>query len=76
MSAYIFSSSLSSLDLQAVYYFRRAVELHKQLDTYAFLAAAGIYPSLTQTYTLEEITNAVQAGFGGEGEANIVRFLL
>ncbi|KAH8812051.1 ribonuclease T2-like protein [Xylogone sp. PMI_703] len=42
-------------------FFQTAVNLFKKLDTYAFLANAGITPSTTATYTKSQILAAVQA---------------
>ena len=45
-------------------YFTRAVGLFKTLPTYDWLAAAGIVPSSTQTYTLAAIQAALTAHHG------------
>ncbi|KAI0409653.1 ribonuclease T2-like protein [Xylaria palmicola] len=45
-------------------YFGRAVSLFQALPTYAWLAAAGIVPSSTQTYTLAAIQAALTAHHG------------
>ena len=45
-------------------YFTRAVSLFKSLPSYQWLAAAGIVPSTTKTYTLAEIQAALTAGYG------------
>jgi ribonuclease T2 len=50
--------------LEAVDFFVRTVELFKSLDTYAALAAAGITPSRTKTYTLRELQDALSAVTG------------
>lgn len=42
-----------------------AVNLYEKYPTFDFLGAHGIVPSLTQTYTFEEIDSALSAGFGG-----------
>ncbi len=45
-------------------YFFRAVSLFRTLPSYKWLAAAGIVPSTTQTYTLAQIQAALTAGYG------------
>lgn len=51
---------------QAVYdYFRIAMKLYHQLDTYKALEKHGIVPSETKTYTREEISKALNEGFDG-----------
>ncbi|GAA6008164.1 hypothetical protein JCM10207_007050 [Rhodosporidiobolus poonsookiae] len=40
---------------EAVDYFERAIDEHKKLPTYDWLAAAGIVPSADKTYTLAEL---------------------
>ncbi|TGJ82469.1 hypothetical protein E0Z10_g6307 [Xylaria hypoxylon] len=45
-------------------YFTRAVSLFRTLPTYDWLAAAGIVPSSTQTYTLAAIQNVLTAHHG------------
>ncbi|KAL9121497.1 MAG: hypothetical protein Q9187_001942 [Circinaria calcarea] len=45
-------------------YFNITVNLFKGLDSYAFLAAAGIVPSMTQTYTFAQIQAALTAPRG------------
>jgi ribonuclease T2 len=45
-------------------YLRIATELHKTLPTYTYLAAAGITPSASKTYTKAEIQAALDKGFG------------
>ncbi|KAK5635475.1 hypothetical protein RRF57_011187 [Xylaria bambusicola] len=47
-------------------YFTRAVDLFKSLPTYDWLAAAGIVPSSTATYTLAAIQAALTAHHGHE----------
>jgi Ribonuclease T2 family len=49
---------------EAVIFFRRVVELFKQLPTYDWLASQGITPSESQTYTLSELTRALKAASG------------
>ncbi|KAG9240641.1 ribonuclease T2-like protein [Calycina marina] len=44
----------------------RAVDVFKRLDTYKALAAAGILPSTTKTYTSAEIQTALKALTGSE----------
>lgn len=50
---------------EVVDYFRKTVELFKSLDSYKFLAMAGIVPSTTQTYTAEQIEQALGRFRGG-----------
>ena len=54
----------------ALAYFRKTVETHKTLSSYASLASAGILPSLTQTYTLEQIQAALTKEHGFEVNVN------
>ncbi|KAK3062933.1 hypothetical protein LTS18_003077 [Coniosporium uncinatum] len=49
---------------EAADFFDKAVELFKQLPSYDWLAAAGISPSTTKTYTSSAITAALKAQFG------------
>ncbi|KAH8599738.1 ribonuclease T2-like protein [Bisporella sp. PMI_857] len=49
---------------EVVDYFQTAVDLFKTLDSYAWLAAAGIVPSSTATYTSAAIQAALKKGFG------------
>ena len=51
---------------EVVYYFRRAVEIHKTLNSYDVLAAAGIVPSFDKTYALKDMQAAVKAQHGFE----------
>lgn len=44
---------------EVVAYFQKTVDLFKTLDSYAFLAAKGITPSLTQTYKSNNIEEAL-----------------
>ncbi len=44
---------------EVVDYFQRTVDLFKSLDSYKFLAAEGILPSSTKTYTAVEIQHAL-----------------
>ena len=50
---------------EVVDYFQKTVDLFKTLDTYAFLAFAGIVPSTTKTYTLADVQKAVGRFRGG-----------
>jgi ribonuclease T2 len=51
---------------QNVYdFYRIAVELYNNLDTYSFLVAEGIVPSTSQTYTKDQIQSALNKHFGG-----------
>ena len=45
-------------------YFNSAVKLFKDLDTYKTLAAAGIHPSSTNTYSLAQLRNTLRAKQG------------
>ncbi|MCJ1231190.1 ribonuclease T2-like [Toensbergia leucococca] len=49
---------------EVVDFFHRTVELFKTLDTYKFLAMAGIYPSTTTTYTFNQIQSALRQARG------------
>ncbi|OWP04350.1 ribonuclease T [Marssonina coronariae] len=49
---------------EVVDYFQSAVNLYKKIDSYKFLAEAGIFPSATKTYTASEISEALKRGFG------------
>ncbi|KAI0001565.1 ribonuclease T2-like protein [Russula vinacea] len=49
---------------EAVVFFQRVVELFKKLPTYDWLAAQGITPSESQTYTLSELTDALKSASG------------
>ncbi|EKM61623.1 uncharacterized protein PHACADRAFT_248331 [Phanerochaete carnosa HHB-10118-sp] len=49
---------------EAVAFFNTVVGLFQTLPTYDWLASAGITPSATKTYTLSEITNAIQSAHG------------
>ncbi|CED84786.1 Ribonuclease, T2 family [Phaffia rhodozyma] len=51
--------------IDAVYYFKRAVQVYQTLPSYDWLAAAGIVPSLDKTYTLAEITQVLETQHGG-----------
>lgn len=55
---------------EVVYYFRRAVELHRTLNSYDVLTAAGIVPSFNATYTLAQIQAAIKAEHGYEINVN------
>ncbi|KAG8965755.1 ribonuclease T2-like [Tulasnella sp. 419] len=54
----------SKTGLDAANYFQATIDLFKTLDTYSTLAAAGIYPSSSTTFTLSQLTTAVKAKFG------------
>ena len=54
----------------AVSYFRKTVATHKTLLTHETLASAGILPSLTQTYTLEQVQGALEKQHGGGVNVN------
>jgi len=54
-------SCVESTGQAVVYYFTSAVDLFRALPTYDWLAAAGITPSRTATYTRNEILRALQA---------------
>ena len=58
------SICVDSTDQAIVYYFNATVELFKNLPTYDWLAAAGITPSSTATYTRKEIVSALRARYG------------
>ncbi|KAJ5674126.1 hypothetical protein N7462_009565 [Penicillium macrosclerotiorum] len=45
-------------------YFDKSAELFRQLPSYEFLEAAGILPSQTQTYALEDIEDALERSHG------------
>ncbi|KAF7318650.1 RNase Gf29 [Mycena chlorophos] len=49
---------------EAVAFFSDVVNLFQTLPTYTWLANAGITPSDSKTYTLEELTSALQSGAG------------
>ncbi|RAK84712.1 Ribonuclease T2 precursor (RNase T2) [Aspergillus tubingensis] len=51
---------------EVVDYFDRTVEVFRTLPTYETLAKAGITPSYTQTYTRDEIVNALSKAHGAE----------
>lgn len=53
-----------------VSYFERSVEFFKALPAYDWLAEAGIVPSIEKTYTLAEITQALEAKHGGGVNVN------
>ena len=44
---------------EVVDFFQKTLQLFSALDTYAFLAAAGIEPSAAKTYTYAEIRTAL-----------------
>ncbi|KAH9964278.1 base non-specific acid ribonuclease [Russula dissimulans] len=49
---------------EAVAFFKQVVALFKTLPTYQWLREQGITPSHTRTYTLEELTDALQTASG------------
>ncbi|KAI9875205.1 MAG: ribonuclease T2-like [Pleopsidium flavum] len=49
---------------EVVDFFQKTVDLFKGLDSYQFLAVAGIYPSTDKTYTSDEIQAALSAPRG------------
>lgn len=49
---------------EAVIFFRRVVELFRQLPTYEWLASQGITPSESQTYALSDLIGALKAASG------------
>ncbi|KAK7217691.1 hypothetical protein V2G26_005694 [Clonostachys chloroleuca] len=51
---------------EVVDYFKRAVKVDRTLPTYKWLAAAGIVPSTSKTYTLAEIQAALSKNHGYE----------
>lgn len=51
---------------EVVDYYERTIELFKSLPTYDWLAAEGIVPSASQTYTLEQLQTAARKHFGYE----------
>lgn len=48
----------------AVNFFEKTVEIWSQLDTFQFLASAGIYPTVTRQYKLGDIEAALQKAHG------------
>ncbi|KAI5965576.1 RBT7 [Candida pseudojiufengensis] len=48
-----------------VNFYKKTVEVWSQLDTYEFLAAAGIYPTTTRQYKLADIEKALAEAHGG-----------
>ena len=57
-------------DQELVIYFQKAVGLFQTLPTYEWLAADGIYPSLTKTYTLAQMESALTNAYGHEVNVN------
>ncbi|KAF8249697.1 ribonuclease T2 [Wilcoxina mikolae CBS 423.85] len=49
---------------ELVDYMQQAVNLHKERDSYSWLNACGITPSLTKTYGLDDIKSCLQSAFG------------
>ena len=58
------SKCVDSTDQAIVYFLDATVGLFKNLPTYDWLAAAGIVPSSTATYTRNEIAGALRARYG------------
>ncbi|KAM5536034.1 hypothetical protein V8D89_010292 [Ganoderma adspersum] len=54
----------SATGAEAVAFFQTVVKLFKTLPTYEWLAAAGITPSSSKTYTLSALTSALKAASG------------
>ncbi|GJE89611.1 ribonuclease T2-like protein [Phanerochaete sordida] len=54
----------SAKGAEAVSFFNTVVALFKTLPTYDWLSSAGITPSSSKTYTLSQITSAVQSAHG------------
>ncbi|KAF9055930.1 ribonuclease T2 [Panaeolus papilionaceus] len=54
----------SARGAEAVAFFNTVVGLFKTLPTYDWLAAAGILPTTTQTFTLSQLTSALRASAG------------
>ncbi|KAJ3477064.1 hypothetical protein NLI96_g10720 [Meripilus lineatus] len=54
----------SARGAEAVAFFNTVVKLFKSLPTYDWLAAAGITPSTTATYTLSTLTSALKSASG------------
>ncbi|KAI0322989.1 ribonuclease T2-like protein [Amylostereum chailletii] len=54
----------SAKGAEAVIFFENVVKLFKTLPTYDWLAAAGITPSSSKTYTLAQITSALKSASG------------
>ena len=55
---------------EVVSFFQKAVATFKTLPTYDWLAADGILPSLTKTYTLDEMETALAGAFGHQVTVN------
>ncbi|EER29222.1 Ribonuclease Trv, putative [Coccidioides posadasii C735 delta SOWgp] len=55
---------------EVVDYFEKAAEMFEGLDTYKVLAAAGIEPHPTKTYTLTELQDAISKSHGMEVTLN------
>ncbi|EIN13900.1 ribonuclease T2 [Punctularia strigosozonata HHB-11173 SS5] len=55
----------SSKGAEAVAFFKTVVKLFKKLPTYDWLANQGITPDSDKTYTLKELTSALEAESGG-----------
>jgi len=55
---------VSNTEQAVVFYFNSAVDLFQTLPTFDWLAAAGITPSTTATYSRNEIVDALRASYG------------
>ncbi|KAI3406707.2 RBT7 [Candida oxycetoniae] len=51
---------------QAVNFYKKVVEIWSQLDTFQFLAAVGIFPTVARQYKLSDVQNALSKAHGGE----------
>lgn len=51
--------------IEVVDYFKATIDLYKKLDSYAFLAAANIFPSHTESYAAVDIIAALRRGHKG-----------
>ena len=49
-----------------VNFYKKTVEIWSQLDTFEFLAAAGIYPTVSRKYKLSQVHEALQKAHGAE----------
>ena len=49
-----------------VNFYKKTVEIWSQLDTFEFLAAAGIYPTVSRKYKLSQVQEALQKAHGAE----------
>lgn len=55
-----------SVRYDVIDYFKRTVKLHRSLPSFEWLAEAGIMPSLTATYTYQQIQDVLVAKHGHE----------